>query len=329
MPGEGEATTAAHSAGVKLLSLAAVGVKQTGRNHSSSQLQPDIDSLISPIPAGINTQTSAAQVVRPAVMVKTSEGELLETDNASGSVSGGRSARQGVKRKKSTGQRRRRRRRARDRQLVQAATAVINAATVQHDSCELMVVSAVVDGKHCYDVLIDPGSSSNFVRRDWAIASGLTLQPLAKVLQVTLADNKVAARLDAAVSVTSLEVQGSKAPCTLTVMDHLSHKIIIGLPWLRKAGVQLGCDEIMTWNGRRMYPVMLGSRHDGAQLQGLEVAPEHEARMGKLLQRFPAAFSNELRKKSPARCCFCEHCRDKSNLPPAHIMCSVYECFLF
>ena len=251
MQGEWEATTATHSTGVRLLSPAAVGVKQTGRNHSSAQLQPEFDSPnnISPIPA-----------------------------------------------------KRRRKRRGRKHQLgqAQAATAVIHAATVQHDSCELIVVSAVLDWKHCCDVLIDPGSSSNFVRRGWAMASGMTLQPLAKALQVTLADDKVAARLDAAVSVTSLTVQGSKAPCTLTVMDHLSHEIIIGLPWLRKAWVQLGCDKVMTWNGRRMYPVMLDGRHHAVQLQGLEVAPEHEARLGKLLQRFRAAFSKELRKRSAA-----------------------------
>jgi len=183
---------------------------------------------------------------------------------------------------------------------MQAAAAVIHAATLQHDSSELIVVSAVLDGKKCYDVLIDPGSTSNFVRRDWATASGMRLQPLSRALEVKLADDKVAARLTAAVSVSSVTVQGSKAPCTLTVMDHLSHKIILGLPWLRRAGVKLGCDKVMTWNGRRMYPVMLGGRRDGAQLQGLKVAEEHEARMGKLLQRFPAAFSKELRKRSAA-----------------------------
>ena len=55
--------------------------------------------------------------------------------------------------------------RKRDGQLVRAAVEVLNA--VKHDTSQLMVVSAVIDGRRCKDVLIDPGASSNFVRQEW------------------------------------------------------------------------------------------------------------------------------------------------------------------
>ena len=40
-------------------------------------------------------------------------------------------------------------------QLRQAAVEVLN--SVKHDTSQLMVVSAVIDGRRCKDVLIDPG----------------------------------------------------------------------------------------------------------------------------------------------------------------------------
>ena len=43
--------------------------------------------------------------------------------------------------------------RKRDGQLVRAAVEVLNA--VKHDTSQLMVVSAVIDGRRCKDVLIE------------------------------------------------------------------------------------------------------------------------------------------------------------------------------
>ena len=101
--------------------------------------------------------------------------------------------------------------RKRDGQLVRAAVEVLNA--VKHDTSQLMVVSAVIDGRRCKDVLIDPGASSNFVRQEWVQEVGLPVKTLTTPLDVTLADGKVGARLTHAVQVNALVSQGSSAPC--------------------------------------------------------------------------------------------------------------------
>ena len=190
-------------------------------------------------------------------------------------------------------------------QLVKAAGEVLNA--VKHDTSQLMVVSAVIDGRRCKDVLIDPGASSNFVRHGWASGVGLPMRQLTSPLDVTLADGKVGARLTHAVQVNALLTQGSTAPCTLTVMGQLSHEVILGLPWLRKAGVTIDYEQ-MRWNGRPMYRV--GAESDGSsELQAVAVAPEYEERMAALIAAYPTAFSKELRDRTSAdmakaiKCC--------------------------
>ncbi len=192
-------------------------------------------------------------------------------------------------------------------QLVKAAEEVLSMNAVKHDTSQLMVVSAVIDGRRCKDVLIDPGASSNFVRQEWANGVGLRMRQLTSPLDVTLADGKVGARLTHAVQVNALYTQGSTAPCTLTVMGQLSHEVILGLPWLRKAGVTIDYEQ-MKWNGRPMYRV--GVESDGsAELQAVAVAPEHEKRMAALVAAYPSAFSKELRDRTSAdvakaiKCC--------------------------
>jgi hypothetical protein len=63
--------------------------------------------------------------------------------------------------------------------------------SVRHDTSQLMVVSAVIDGRRCKDVLIDPGASSNFVRQDWVSEVRLPTKSLTTPLDVMLADGKV------------------------------------------------------------------------------------------------------------------------------------------
>jgi predicted aspartyl protease len=127
---------------------------------------------------------------------------------------------------------RRRKEKKQEAALVQAAAEVLSA--LQHDSSQLMVVSAVVDGHQCADVLVDPGASSNFVRQDWVRRVRLPTEKLSAPLEVTLADGKVGATLTHVVRVKALTTQGSTAPCHLTVMERLSHEVILGLPWLRR-----------------------------------------------------------------------------------------------
>ena len=171
-------------------------------------------------------------------------------------------------------------------------------SAVQHDSAQLIVVSAIIDGHHCDDVLVDAGASSNFVREDWARWVALPRRRMREPLKVTLADGKEAARLTHAVQVASLEMQGSSAPCTLTVMGQLSHQVIVGLPWLRKAGVTIDYEH-MAWNGQ---PIQLGTTTTEPKtlLQSLTVGPEHQQTMDAILAQYPDAFSKELRRRTDA-----------------------------
>ena len=171
-------------------------------------------------------------------------------------------------------------------------------SAVQHESSQLIVVSAVIDGHVCQDVLVDAGASSNFVREDWVKSTRLSTRRMRETLKVTLADGKVAAQLTHAVQVRSLEMQGSSAPCTLTVMGQLSHQVIVGLPWLRRAGVTIDYEH-MQWNGQPIDQGKLKTT-PGAQLQGLTVGPEHTKRMDAILAQYPAAFSKDLRPRSAA-----------------------------
>ena len=171
-------------------------------------------------------------------------------------------------------------------------------SAVQHESSQLIVVSAVIDGHVCQDVLVDAGASSNFVREDWVKSTRLSTRRMRETLKVTLADGKVAAQLTHAVQARSLEMQGSSAPCTLTVMGQLSHQVIVGLPWLRRAGVTIDYEH-MQWNGQPIDQGKLKTT-PGAQLQGLTVGPEHTKRMDAILAKYPAAFSKDLRPRSAA-----------------------------
>src|SRR6202041_2633508 len=95
-------------------------------------------------------------------------------------------------------------------------------------------------------------------------------------LDVRLADGKVRARLTHAVQVNSLLSQGSSAPCVLTVMEQLSHQVILGLPWLRKAGVTIDYEH-MRWNGQPMYRVG-AHEHGEAELQVIVLGPGQDRR---------------------------------------------------
>ena len=121
---------------------------------------------------------------------------------------------------------------------------------IDHDSSPLIIMQGRIDGRLCRDILIDPGASSNFVRRDWAQGCRLREETLRVPLKVKLAVGQLPNRLMGGVAVKSVEVEGSSAPCTLIAMEQLSHAVILGMPWLKRAGVDLGLREPMTWNRR-------------------------------------------------------------------------------
>ena len=172
-------------------------------------------------------------------------------------------------------------------------------SAVQHESSQLIVISALVDGHRCDDVLVDAGASSNFVRADWVKTTALPVRKMRDSLKVTLADGKVAARLTHAVQVKALSMQSSCAPCTLTVMDELSHQVIVGLPWLRRAGVTIDYEH-MLWNGRDIHRGASSTAPEVVKLHAVTVDPEHVKRMDVILAEYPTAFSKELRPRPAA-----------------------------
>jgi hypothetical protein len=73
-------------------------------------------------------------------------------------------------------QRRKAKKKVQNEALIQSVREALSA--VRHDSSELIVVSAMVDGRYCKDVLIDPGATSNFIHRNWATGTALHMQKL-------------------------------------------------------------------------------------------------------------------------------------------------------
>ena len=152
-----------------------------------------------------------------------------------------------------------------------------------------------IDGRLCRDILIDPGASSNFVRRDWAQGCRLREETLRVPLTVKLAVGQLSSRLMGGVAVKSMEVHGSSAPCTLIAMEQLSHAVILGMPWLKRAGVDLGLREPMTWNRR---PICVQTSGRATVVHSMKVDPDYAAVMAGMLSRHPRAFSKELRKRA-------------------------------
>jgi transposase InsO family protein len=202
--------------------------------------------------------------------------------------------------------RRKRKKEARQKTLLASVKKSLSA--VEHDSSDLIVVQGSVDGQHCRDMLVDPGASSNFVRRDWAQSHRLRMRELQTPLDVTLADGQFAGRLTGAVVVKSLQAQGSSAPCTLIIMDQLSHHVILGMPWLRRAGVTLGLDKETTWNGKPLCRMKMNGERK-PQLQAIKVAPEYEHVITALCQKYAGAFSKNLPRRSKEAVKRAIHCR--------------------
>ena len=230
-------------------------------------------------------------------MDSSNEGERKKrAEKRKGRKRKGYRCREKVSDKRATRQRKRRRQ---AREKVQVSSIVQSLSHVRHDSSPLLVLKGMVDGHRCRDVLVDPGASSNFVSRDWALSQGLRVQSLRKPLAITLADGRVLGQQTGAVVVKSMDVQGSFAKCHLIVMDKLSHHIILGMPWLRNANVTVEYGPIIRWNGKPLY--RMTTRDDGQpQLQAIKVAPEYEASMQKLLAKYQSAFSRDLPRRRQA-----------------------------
>jgi len=298
MQREGEASEEADGGGVKRLGLAAVERKQTRPDqlHHPPPISP-------PSP-----QSAVAAATVGAAEVEVGARQTAEAgQRADGRGTGGL----GKVRKESRLFRvieHRKRKRLRRNQswwrnlALSAADVLRRARDGQIDTSPLLLVDAVIDGQRCRDVLVDPGASSNFIRRDWAMKVGLPMHQLAQPVDVKLADERTTL-LTHVVAANSVSTQGSAAACGLTVMDELSHQVILGMPWLRRARVQVQFGDVCSWNGVPMFSLNMAQTEEvtvaGLRLHVLTVAPEHQERMAKLLARYPSAFSKELRKRTP------------------------------
>ena len=97
-----------------------------------------------------------------------------------------------------------------------------------------IVARGEMDGVQCVDMLIDTGASCCFIRRSWAVGSGLRITERKQPVTVTLADERTTVCRDE-VRVGRLRVHGSEAASNLVVMDELSNEVIVGLSWQRAA----------------------------------------------------------------------------------------------
>ena len=190
--------------------------------------------------------------------------------------------------------RRRRRRKAKEKVVMQSIRASLH--SVHHDSSELMIMRALVEGMSCKDVLVDPGASSNFIRLNWAQSQRMNIQELAEPLKVRLADDRWVSQTGVVVA-KSVRVNGSFAPCTFVVMDKLSHRIILGLPWLQRAKVTIAFDNPILWNGRPLY--RLRTQDDiTTELHSIRTSNAYAGRLAPILQRYQSVFAKELPRKT-------------------------------
>ena len=97
-----------------------------------------------------------------------------------------------------------------------------------------IVARGEMDGVRCADMLIDTGASCCFIRRSWAVGSGLHITQRKQPVTVTLADERTTVCRDE-VRVGCLRVHDSEAASNLVVMDELSNEVIVGLSWQRAA----------------------------------------------------------------------------------------------
>ena len=287
-----EGRASADQGGVKRVSLAAVDVKQIRHNHTKNQNEPQHSSQ--------RTRQTAA-----TVSAQNPQQEKQQQEKKRRRATHHRRPRPRGRQNTTTS---RRKKKKDTRQEALLASVKKSLSVVEHDSSDLIVVPGTIDHQNCRDMLVDPGASSNFVRRDWAMSHGLRMRELKNPLDVTLADGQFAGRQTGAVVVKCFQAQGSSAPCTLIVMDQLSHHVILGMPWLRRAGVTLGLDKETTWNGKPLLRMKMSSERK-AQLQAIKVAPEYEPVVTALCKKYAGAFSKQLLRKSKEAVQRAIHCR--------------------
>ena len=257
-----------------------------------------------------------------------SESEPEEEKSEAAVAEGREQETMGSRRRRARGRRKRRKQASGVGVEAEAESEAVQLQALSHDSSALLVFEGRLAGERCRRVLVDAGASSNFVSSSWVRRHKLEIEPLSRPLEVTLADGRTMGSLTGAVQVDDASVNGSSAPCRLVVMDRLSHDAILGLPWLRAAGVVLGCGPVITWNGQPL-PSRQGSgigapaAEDCAQPQtvaavqseadsraagscaqpqavaAMKVGAEYEQLFAPLRQRYASVFCEDLAQIPP------------------------------
>ena len=197
----------------------------------------------------------------------------------------------------------------------------LSVSALNHDSAPVLVMKGTVDGHACNDILVDPGATSNFVLRSWVQSQRLTEQSLRVPLQVKLAVGQLPTRQMGGVAVKSARVLGSSASCVLVVMEQLSHQVILGMPWLRRAGVDLGMRDSVTWNGTKLHISANGRTSPQLKAVTVKVDPAYQKLMAALVTKYDRAFSKELRKRSPTQNSNATHCKITLKHPDCRPVC--------
>ena len=118
------------------------------------------------------------------------------------------------------------------------------------DDSKVLVMKGSVGGRTCKDMLVDSGATACFVRRRWAVSRKLPITPLSHPVTVTLADST--SQLCAVDEVRAdTQIRESTVRATrMLVLDDLPHDVIIGIPWLDAARVDIGFGPPRRWNGQ-------------------------------------------------------------------------------
>ena len=255
----------ADDGGVKSLGLAAVEVKQS-RPMSQPPLVSSplsLSSIITSSDCGQDDCHSESGAEEDEAAAEDREWQAVGKRRAGSSP-----VREGIAGRQRTWAERRKQERTRRQQgpLAQAEVSMVKTAAeslqaISHDSSALLVFGGWLGGERCHSVLVDAGASSNFVSSSWVRRHKLKIEQLSRPLEVVLADGRTMGSLTGAVQVDDALVNGSSAPCRLVVMDQLSHDVILGLPWLRAAGVVLGCGPDHHVERQATASAAAGARH--------------------------------------------------------------------
>ena len=172
-------------------------------------------------------------------------------------------------------------------------------STDKAGGADLIAVRAVLDGAPCSNALVDTGASASFVHRRWvAQHKNLRIVKRSVPFRVTLADGS-STQIDEVIHVTQLTVFAESAPCDLIVMDQLRYDVVIGLPWLRAAGVTIEFGPVVKWAGRPVTATNVRNAKEATRqlLAAAALDRLHGNRVQRLLAKYASVFAKQLPKR--------------------------------